>query len=270
MALQEDLHQGDVTSDAIFDPHERGRAVLVARETLTLAGLPVADEVLRQVDPRLVASWSFSDGEEVAPGPVGVVVGPVRSLLRAERTLLNFVRHLSGVATLTRRCVRALGPDTSTRLVDTRKTTPGFRVLEKYAVRMGGGANHRYDLGSGVLIKDNHIAAAGSISAAVAKTRAHAPFLLRIEVEVGRLTEIEEAIAAGADVLLLDNMDTPTLRLAVAQVAGRVRLEASGTITAARLPELAPVGLDFISMGALTHSAPQVDLALKIVPGDVA
>jgi nicotinate-nucleotide pyrophosphorylase (carboxylating) len=265
LALDEDLYAGDVTTDAIFSPDDLGSASFRAKETLTIAGIPVVEEVFRLVDPEMQVSWSVADGETVAPGTtLGFVKGRVRSLLRAERVTLNFFRHLSGVASLTRRYVDALASE-RTRLVDTRKTTPGFRELEKYAVRMGGGFNHRYNLSSGVMIKDNHIAAAGSIALAVTKVRHHAPFLLRIEVEVASLTQVEEALAAGADVIMLDNMDTPTMAVAIQLIAGRALVEASGNITETRLAELREIGVDIISTGAITHSAPQVDISMKIV-----
>lgn len=265
LALDEDLYAGDVTTDAIFGPDDVGSASFRAKETLTIAGIPVVEEVFRLVDPEMQVTWSVSDGDTVAPGTsLGLVNGRVRSLLRAERVTLNFFRHLSGVASLTRRYVDALASD-RTRLVDTRKTTPGFRELEKYAVRMGGGFNHRYNLSSGVMIKDNHIAAAGSIALAVAKVRHHAPFLLRIEVEVANLTQVNEALAAGVDVIMLDNMDTPTMAAAIQKIAGRALVEASGNITETRLAELREIGVDIISTGAITHSAPQVDISMKIV-----
>lgn len=262
LALLEDLYAGDVTTDAIFDDEETMTARFGAREALVVAGLPVVDEVFAQVDPELTCHWTLRDGTRCEPGQViGTVTGRVRSVLRAERVALNFLRHLSGVATLTRRCADILGSD-GPRIVDTRKTTPGFRELEKYAVRMGGGRNHRYNLSSGAMIKDNHIAAAGSIAEAVRRVREHAPFLTRIEVEVQNFAELDEALAAGADAVLLDNMDTPTMAEAVRRVAGRAIVEASGRITEARLAELRGIGLDVISSGALTHSAPNVDIGL--------
>jgi nicotinate-nucleotide pyrophosphorylase (carboxylating) len=263
LAIDEDLYAGDVTSDAIFGPEEPGRAVFLAREALVLAGAPVVDEVFARIDPALHTEWFVRDGARVgANAELARVTGPVRSLLRAERTALNFVRHLSGVATITDRYVAQLG-EGGPRLVDTRKTTPGMRELEKYAVRCGGGHNHRYNLSSGAMIKDNHIVAAGSITRAVERVRAFAPFLVRIEVEVTSLEQLDEALAAGADAVLLDNMDTPTMAAAVKRVAGRAIVEASGRITDARLAELRGIGLDVISSGAVTHSAPNVDIALE-------
>jgi nicotinate-nucleotide pyrophosphorylase (carboxylating) len=263
LALYEDLALGDVTTDPIFGDADRATAELLAKQPLVLAGAPVVDEVFRQVDPEARIDWAVRDGESAAPGTLAVVSGRTRSLLRAERVALNFLRHLSGVATITRQYVDALG-EGGPALVDTRKTTPGFRELEKYAVRQGGGRNHRYNLGAGAMIKDNHIAAAGSIGAAVEKVRAHAPFLLRIEVEVSTLEELEQALEAGADAVLLDNMDTDTMREAARRARGRAIVEASGNVTLARLPELRDIGLDVVSTGAITHSAPNVDISMKI------
>lgn len=261
LALHEDLSLGDVTTDAIFGPDDHTVARFIAKEPLVVAGLPVVEEVMREVDADAAFAWHVGDGASVERGTFGVLRGRVGSLLRAERTMLNFMRHLSGVATVTRRYVDALGSD-GPALVDTRKTTPGFRELEKYAVRLGGGRNHRYNLGSGGMIKNNHISAAGSIAQAVAKVRDHAPFLTRIEVEVANLDELQQALDAGADAVLLDNMTTAQMREACALVAGRALVEASGNITLARLPELRGIGLDFVSCGAITHSAPNVDISL--------
>lgn len=264
-ALLEDLAFGDVTSDPIFPLDAVGVAAFVAKEPLVVAGIPVAEEVMRQVDADVEIEWTVRDGDAISTGQFGFVRGRVRSLLRAERVMLNFLRHLSGIASMTKRYVALLGPD-GPALVDTRKTTPGFRELEKYAVRCGGGKNHRYNLGSGAMIKDNHIAAAGSIADAVRAVRAHAPFLTRIEVEVASLEELEEALAARCDAVLLDNMDTATMRRAVEIAGGRVVVEASGNITETRLPELRDIGLDVISSGAITHSAPNVDISMKMIP----
>ncbi len=264
LALLEDLAFGDVTSDPIFPLDAVGSAVFVAKEPLVVAGISVVAEVLRCVDEEATLEWSVKDGDAISVGEFGLVRGRVRSLLRAERVMLNFLRHLSGIATLTKRYVSLLGPD-GPAMVDTRKTTPGFRELEKYAVRCGGGKNHRYNLGSGAMIKDNHIAAAGSIAAAVTAVRNHAPFLTRIEVEVSNLEELAEALDAGADAVLLDNMETELMREACSIVAGRAVVEASGNITETRLPELRDIGLDVISSGAITHSAPNVDISMKLV-----
>lgn len=263
LALMEDLYSGDVTSDAIFADEATTRGQFLAKEPLVVAGIPLVAFIFDRVDAAIELHWSITDGTAVEPGVFGTISGPTRSVLRGERIALNFLRHLSGVATLTRRYASILG-ESGPRIVDTRKTTPGFRELEKYAVRAGGGANHRYNLGSGAMIKDNHIAAAGSITRAVEKVRAYAPFLTRIEVEVTNFDELEEALTAGADAVMLDNMSTDDMRRAVEIVAGRALVEASGNITDARLAELRGIGLDFISSGALTHSAPNVDISLNL------
>ena len=260
LALNEDLFAGDVTSDAVFAADEQVVGWLVAKQELVVAGRDLVDEVYRRVDRRIDIEWFVEDGQRVGRGAIARTAGPCRSLLRAERVALNFLRHLSGVATITRRCVDALGTD-GPALLDTRKTTPGFRELEKYAVRCGGGRNHRFNLGSGAMIKDNHIAAAGSIGAAVSRVRATLPWLMQVEVEVSSVDQLEAAIEAGADVVLLDNMSTDEMRRACAQAAGRVLLEASGNITFERLAELRGVGLDAVSSGAITHSAPNVDIS---------
>ncbi len=267
LALYEDLAFGDVTSDAIFDLEAVTAAVFKAKEPLVVAGIPVVKEVMHQVDPEASVSFSVEDGTLISEGEFGAVRGRVRSVLRAERVMLNFLRHLSGVATITKSYVAALGADENgPRLVDTRKTTPGFREIEKYAVRCGGGFNHRYNLGSGAMIKDNHITAAGSIKLAVDKVRAHAPFLTRIEVEVSNLDELAQALDAGADAVLLDNMTTEMMTEACTIIGDRCIAEASGNITETRLPELRAIGLDVISSGAVTHSAPNVDISMKLVP----
>jgi nicotinate-nucleotide pyrophosphorylase (carboxylating) len=220
-------------------------------------------EVLRQVDPELRVELHCDDGARVRAGQrVATLSGSAASLLKAERVALNFAQRMSGVATLTRAYVDALPADTKARLTDTRKTTPGLRALERHAVRAGGGHNHRDDLSAGVLIKDNHIAACGGIRAAIERARAHAPHTLRIECEVDDLAGLDEAIVAGADIVLLDNFTPAQLRQAVKRARGRVMLEASGGVTLERIAAIAASGVDAISVGALTHSAPAVDIAL--------
>jgi nicotinate-nucleotide pyrophosphorylase (carboxylating) len=264
LALEEDLVLGDPTSEATLEKGKAGAGRFVAKEDLVLAGTEVAARVFE----RLSASCRFdrADGERVRRGElVGTAEGELAALLAAERTALNFLQRLSGVATLTRACVEALARGGRTRLLDTRKTTPGYRTLEKAAVRAGGATNHRQALGDGILVKDNHVAACGGVRAAVERARARARLLLRIEVEVQNLGELEEALAAGADLVLLDNMDDSTLEQAVATAAGRARLEASGNMTLERLPRVAATGVDFVSMGAITHSARAVDLSFEIL-----
>ena len=262
LAIQEDLHAGDPSSEALFTPTEERRATVVAKEELVVAGQPIVEALLQILDPDVQCRWYVTDGDRVTPGAIGELQGRTLSLLRSERLLLNFLRHLSGVATSTWRYASTLR-ETRTRLVDTRKTTPGFRELEKYAVRMGGGANHRMSLGGGVMLKDNHIAAAGSIREAVRRCRSYAPFLLRVEVEIERLDQVEEALESGADVIMLDNMSHDDLAAAIARIGGQALTEASGNVTLERLPSLASLGLDFISVGAITHSAPQVDISVR-------
>lgn len=263
-ALAEDLGGGDVTTDAVIAPGQQGRAVLLAKARCVVAGLGVATEAFLQLDPSVKVTVHRRDGEACDPGTlVAEFDGPARALLTAERTALNFVQRLSGTATLTRRFVDAAAG----RIVvlDTRKTTPGLRVLEKYAVRAGGGVNHRAGLDRGILIKDNHIRLAGGVGAAVSRMRA-AGRRMPIEVEAQSLDQVDAALAAGADIILLDNLSTADIRDAVGRCAGRAKTEISGGVTLDRLPELAGTGADYVSVGALTHSAPAIDLSLEIEP----
>ena len=264
LALEEDLLLGDATSEATIDAAARGDGRFLAKEDLVLAGTAVA----RRVFDRLGADCRFDveDGDVVPRGMTfGTAAGPVRVLLAAERTSLNFLQRLSGVATATRRCVDALAAGGArTRLLDTRKTTPGWRMLEKAAVRAGGGRNHRFALGDGVLIKDNHVAACGGVAEAVRRARERAGAMLKIEVEVVDLPGLDAAVAAGADIVLLDNMDDATIAEAVRRAAGRVLLEASGNMTLERLPRVAATGVDFVSMGAITHSARAMDISFEL------
>ena len=265
LALAEDIGPGDISTALCIDPGMEAEAHIRAKERLVVAGLPVAAAVFAKLDPGIVFEAQVAEGEIVRPKTVlARVYGPADRLLMGERVALNFLMRLSGIATWTRRFVEAVRPYPA-RIVDTRKTTPGWRVLEKYAVRLGGGANHRFGLFDGILLKDNHLKAVGSIAAAVQAARQAAPHTLKVEVEVKDLTELAEAIAAGAEAVLLDNMDTTTLAQAVELAAGRVLLEASGGMTLDRVAEVAATGVDFISVGALTHSAPAVDIHMKIV-----
>ena len=264
-ALAEDLGPGDLTTEALIDPSIKGKARLVPREEMVLAGIEVFGRVFSRLDPDIALEWNFQDGDVVPAGrDIGVVEGSLRGILSAERTALNFLQHLSGIATLTKRYVEKAGPS-KVRVVDTRKTTPGLRILEKYAVRVGGAHNHRLGLFDGVLIKDNHIAAAGSISRAVEKIRADVPHTVKIEVEVDDLKGLEEAMRVGADAVLLDNMSIDEMKEAVSIAGGRVLLEASGGITLETIGEVAQTGVDLISVGALTHSARSVDISLEII-----
>ncbi|HHE48080.1 MAG TPA: carboxylating nicotinate-nucleotide diphosphorylase [Candidatus Acetothermia bacterium] len=264
LALAEDVGKGDVTTVATVPEGKEGRAVIIAKAYGIVCGLPIAAEAFRNVDAAIRLTHLASDGEPVAPGDVvAALSGPLRGILTAERTALNFLTHLSGIATLTARFVDVVAPYRAV-ILDTRKTTPGWRILEKYAVRCGGGRNHRMGLYDMVLIKDNHIAACGSLAEAVRRVRA-AGISLPIEVEVRTLAELEEALSLGVDRILLDNMDIPTLREAVARAKGRVELEASGGVGLENAAEIAACGVDYISIGALTHSAPALDFSLEIL-----
>jgi nicotinate-nucleotide pyrophosphorylase (carboxylating) len=265
LALEEDIGPGDVTTQALVDPELQGEAQIRAKETLVVAGLPVAARVFHKLEANLAFDAAAPEGQEVSPGTVlARVTGPVASILTGERVALNFLQRLSGIATFTR-SMTAQVAGSQAQLVDTRKTTPGWRGLEKYAVRLGGGRNHRFGLYDGVLIKNNHLSAVGSITAAVKQARERAQHLLKIEVEVTDLAGLQEALDAGADLILLDNMDDATLKKAVELTKGRAILEASGSMTKDRLPQAAATGVDFISMGQLTHSAPAVDIHLRLV-----
>ena len=266
LALDEDAGLGDVTSRAIFPPSHRSRAFIEARQDLMLCGVEIAAAVFARVDPALKVKLAAADGDRVKNGSkVLTITGPTASLLTAERTALNFIQRLSGVATQSRRYADALA-GTTTRVVDTRKTTPGWRALEKYAVRCGGCVNHRSSLGEHVLIKDNHIAAAGSLTKAVKLARLAAPHSAKIEVETTTLAEVKEAVRAGAEVILLDNMSPALIRSAVAIIAGSAVVEVSGGVRFETLRDYALPGVDVISVGALTHSAPAADLSLTILP----
>ena len=264
-ALEEDIGQGDLTTDAIMGEGTEGRALLLAKEGLILAGLPVFCRAFELLSPEMGFESFFEDGHFIQKGEkICLVSGPIPAILKAERTALNFLQRMSGIATLTRKYMDKVG-SAEVRVVDTRKTAPGLRLLDKYAIRMGGGCNHRFGLFDGVLIKDNHIAAAGSITRAVDLARNKAPHTIKIEVEVEDLTGLEEAIQAGADVVLLDNMTPDMMRQAVDVNRGRVLLEASGNVTLENIGQIAQTGVDIISSGALTHSPRAVDLSLKLL-----
>jgi nicotinate-nucleotide pyrophosphorylase (carboxylating) len=264
LALDEDVGPGDRTAEACVPDSLRGSGLIFAKEPLVVSGVAAAGRVFRALDASCALEFLEREGDEVNPGG-GVlrVRGRLRAILTAERTALNLLQRLCGVATLTRKYVQAL-QGTKTKLLDTRKTTPGLRLLEKAAVRAGGGVNHRAALFDGILVKDNHAAAAGGIGEAVRRARAAAHPGLKVEAEVSTPQQIEEAIAAGAQMLLLDNLGDEELRKAVALVAGRVPVEASGGMTLARMPRVAATGVDYVSVGALTHSAPAVDLSLLV------
>jgi nicotinate-nucleotide pyrophosphorylase (carboxylating) len=261
-ALAEDLGRGDLTTRLTVRPEARARALLRQKSAGVLAGGPVFEAVFAVHAPGAVTiAWLAEEGSADERRDVAALAGPARALLTAERVALNYLQRLSGVASLARAAVAAVA-GTETVVLDTRKTTPGMRAMEKYAVRAGGAANHRFGLDDGLLIKDNHIAAAGGIGPAVAAARAGCPPGLRVEVEVGDLAGLDEAVAAGADTVLLDNMSPDEVRSAVFRAGGRVRLEASGGLTPESLRPYAEAGVDYVSLGRLTHSAPAVDFSL--------
>jgi len=270
-ALAEDLASGDITTDLLVPSELEGKASILVKRNGVLAGMDVAKEVFRQVDPSLHFKALVRDGAKVRKGDVvATVEGKVASILRAERTALNFLQHLSGIATETARYVDAvLG--TKAIITDTRKTIPGLRLLEKYAVRAGGGRNHRLNLGDGVLIKDNHLAALRSsgvgLGEAVKQARERVPRTMKIEVEVESIEQAREALSAGADIIMLDNMNLKDMRRVVELVQGRALLEASGGITLDNVRSVAEAGVDLISVGALTHSAKALDISLEVEPG---
>lgn len=264
-ALEEDLGTGgDLTTEAIVDPKKKGEAVLIAREELILAGLPVFKMVFREISTQIEFEDYFKEGDLVPHDKkICLLKGPLSPILKAERTALNLLQRMSGIATLTRQYVNRVEPYKA-RIIDTRKTAPGLRWMDKYAVRLGGGFNHRFGLFDGILIKDNHIAAAGSIKNAIESAKSKAPHTLKIEVEVEDLAGVEEAIKAGADIIMLDNMDPGQMKKAVSFIDGRAIVEASGGITLDIVSDVAESGVDLISVGALTHSAKASDLSLEI------
>lgn len=264
-ALAEDLGWGDVTTEGTIDEQQRGLGRLLAKQDCVIAGLDVAEEAFLQLDPAAIMTRHHDDGAAVPPGTlVAEVTGRARALLTAERTALNFMQRLSGIATMTRRYVDA-AKGSSLVVLDTRKTTPTLRVLEKYAVRAGGGTNHRFALDDGILIKDNHLALAGGVVAALERMRAAGEDMV-IEVEVRTLEEVDAALSAGATRILADNMDAAMLAETVRRAKSRAQVEVSGGVTLQRIPEIAASGADFVSVGALTHSAAAVDLSFKIAP----
>ena len=265
LALAEDLGTGDITALTTIPADDTTHAVLLAKSDGVLAGLPVAAQVMRTLDARLSLHPLAADGQRITPGQrLAEISGPTRSLLSAERTALNFLQRLSGIATATARYVQAVA-GTKAHIVDTRKTVPGHRILDKYAVRAGGGHNHRFNLSDGVLIKDNHIAAVNGVAAAIRAARDHAPHTLQIEVEVETLEMAQEAVDAGAGIILLDNMTLEEMRACVELIAGRALTEASGGITLDRVRAIADCGVDLISSGALTHSVQALDISLEIM-----
>lgn len=262
-ALKEDITSEDITTNAIVSPMKNGCAQLICKQNGVVAGLDIFNFVFEFLDPTARFDTKYKDGDFIQKGTiVGTVYGNVRALLTCERTALNFLQRMSGIATYTNECIQVMEPY-KTKLLDTRKTTPNMRIFEKYAVKVGGGTNHRYNLSDGILIKDNHIAAAGSIAEAVRLTKEYAPFVRKIEVEVETLEMVDEALEAGADIIMLDNMNNETLKESVDRIGDKAKTECSGNVTKERLKELCEIGVDYISSGALTHSAPILDFSLK-------
>lgn len=262
-ALKEDITSEDVTTNAIMRNDQQGKADLICKQDGIICGLTVFERVFALLDKDSRFETSFKDGDAVKKGDLlGTITGDIKALLTGERTALNYLQRMSGIATLTNSMVQEL-EGTKTQLLDTRKTTPNMRPFEKYAVKLGGGTNHRYNLSDGILIKDNHIGAAGSITKAVEMARDYAPFVRKVEVEVEDLTMLQEALDAKADIIMLDNMDNETMKKAVALVDGKAETECSGNVTKGRLREIAKIGVDYVSCGALTHSAPIMDISLK-------
>ena len=263
-ALEEDIRSGDVTTSFALAGSETGKATALAKEDLVVAGLDVFREVFRVRDASLVFETALSDGARASRGTIlAAVEGSLASILTAERVALNLFQRMCGIATLTKQFVDAAS-GTKAKILDTRKTMPGLRILDKYSVKIGGGTNHRYGLYDGILIKDNHIEAAGGIAEAVRRVKGQAPLMVKIEVEVKNLAEVEEALASGADVIMLDNMPVDEMKKAVALIGGRVLVEASGNVTLDTVGSIAATGVDFISAGALTHSARAADISLKV------
>ena len=263
MALAEDITSEDVSTNAIIKGYVRGNVQLICKQEGVVCGLGVFARTFELLDPATEVKLFAADGDGVHRGQLlGEVTGDIRVLLSGERTALNFLQRMSGIATYTRR-VADLLKGSKTRLLDTRKTTPNMRIFEKYAVRVGGGYNHRYNLSDGILLKDNHIGAAGSVKRAVELAREYAPFVRKIEVEVENLEMCREAVEAGADIIMLDNMSPADMKRAVEMIGGRALTECSGNVTAENIQNIIDTGVDYVSSGALTHSAPILDLSLK-------
>lgn len=263
MALQEDITSEDVSTNAVMRSAVKGTVDLIAKEDGIIAGLDVYARVFQILDEKTEISFNFKDGDAVKKGDLlGTVTGDIRVLLSGERVALNYLQRMSGIATYTKQVSKLLEGSKVT-LLDTRKTTPNCRVFEKYAVRIGGGCNHRYNLSDGVLLKDNHIGAAGSVAKAVAMAKEYAPFVRKIEIEVETMEQVKEAVEAGADIIMLDNMIPEMMKEAVELIAGRAQTECSGNITKENIAKILETGVDFVSSGALTHSAPILDISMK-------
>lgn len=263
MALQEDITSEDVSTNAVMPKAQKGKVDLICKQDGIIAGIDVYARVFTLLDDSTEVEFFCKDGDEVKAGQLmGVVTGDIRVLLSGERVALNYLQRMSGIATYTHEVAELL-KGSKTTLLDTRKTTPNCRIFEKYAVRVGGGSNHRYNLSDGVLLKDNHIGAAGSISNAVRMAKEYAPFVRKIEVEVETLDQVKEAVEAGADIIMLDNMTTDQMRAAIDLIDGRAETECSGNVTKENIERLISLGVDYISSGALTHSSPIMDISMK-------
>lgn len=262
-ALREDISDEDVTTNSVMRTYKKGEAQLICKEDGIIAGMDIFQRVFELLEPEIQIEKYVSDGAEVKKGDIlAIVRGDIRVILSGERTALNYLQRMSGIATYTHSVVKLL-EGSHTKLLDTRKTTPNMRIFEKYAVRIGGGHNHRYNLSDGVLIKDNHIGAAGGVRQAVEMAREYAPFVRKIEIEVENLDMFREALDAGADIIMLDNMSVEMMKEAVAMAKGRAETECSGNITRENIERIKDIGVDYVSSGALTHSAPILDVSLK-------
>ena len=263
LALQEDITSEDITTNSVMREYQLGEVELICKEDGIIAGLDVFKRVFELLDDKTQVSFSCADGYEVKKGQkLGIIRGDIRVLLSGERTALNYLQRMSGIATYTRKIADLL-KGTKTKLLDTRKTTPNMRIFEKYAVKVGGGNNHRYNLSDGILLKDNHIGAAGGVKEAIMMAKDYAPFVRKIEIEVENLDKLKEALEAGADIIKLDNMSVEDMEKAVELCAGKAETECSGNVTKENIARLTHIGVDYISSGALTHSSPILDLSLK-------
>ena len=261
--LREDITSEDVSTNAVMPEDRQGRAELICKQDGIICGLGIFERTFKMLDETSHFETEVKDGDRVKKGQlIGVIYGDIKAILSGERTGLNYLQRMSGIATMTREYMDEL-VGYKTVLLDTRKTTPNMRPFEKYAVTVGGATNHRYNLSDGVLLKDNHIGAAGSITKAIQMAKAYAPFVRKIEIETETLEQVKEALDAGADIIMLDNMDNETMKKAVEMIGGKAQTECSGNVTKARLKEIAEIGVDFVSCGALTHSAPIMDVSLK-------
>lgn len=262
-ALQEDITSEDITTNAVMPKFSLGEVQLICKENGIIAGLDIFKRVFELLDENVLITLYYKDSDMVKVGDVmATVKGDIRVLLSGERTALNYLQRMSGIATYTK-SITSLLEGSKTKLLDTRKTTPNMRIFEKYAVKVGGGTNHRYNLSDGILLKDNHIAAAGSIKKAVTMAKEYAPFVRKIEVEVENLDMVKEAVEAGADIIMLDNMTAENIKTAIDLIAGRAKIECSGNVTKDNISDYISLGVDYISCGALTHSAPILDISLK-------